>query len=118
MYVFGGKDAENIKLNDLWCFHVEQSRWELIEVEDAETIPMARSGHSATIYLDYMVLFGGIFEITKELNDMPLFDFSNRRWVYLYEENKDSSPVKTGGNFNNNGTSPARRGTLRKMGIA
>lgn len=97
MYVFGGKDEENHKLNDFWAYHIRSGKWEKITVANEATVPMARSGHSANIYLDFMVLFGGIFEITKELNDMPLFDFKQRRWVYLYEESHQSSPVKTGG---------------------
>jgi len=33
-----------------------------------------------------MVIFGGIYEITKELNDLHLFDFKMQRWVTLFEE--------------------------------
>jgi Galactose oxidase, central domain len=39
-----------------------------------------------------MVVFGGIYEITKELNDLHLFDFKKRRWVTLFEESY--SPVR------------------------
>lgn len=39
-----------------------------------------------------MVLFGGIYEITKELNDFMLYDFSANRWVTLFEES--ASPKK------------------------
>lgn len=39
-----------------------------------------------------MLIFGGIFEVTKELDDMILFDFRNKRWIQFFEEN--SSPVK------------------------
>ena len=114
MYIFGGKDEENNKLNDLWCYHLDSNRWEHIVVSDPESVPMARSGHSANVYMDQMVIFGGIFEITKELNDMPLFDLKNRRWVHLFEETKQSSPIKTG----LGGLSPMRRKTIVKMGLA
>jgi len=33
-----------------------------------------------------MVIFGGIYEITKELNDLHLFDFRKNRWVTIFEE--------------------------------
>lgn len=39
-----------------------------------------------------MVVFGGIYEITKELNDLHLFDFTKKRWVTLFEESY--SPVR------------------------
>lgn len=53
---------------------------------------MARSGHSAQIYNDYMLIYGGIFEVTKELNDMHVFDFKNEKWLCLFEE--IHSPLK------------------------
>jgi hypothetical protein len=33
-----------------------------------------------------MIMFGGIFEITKELNDCHFFDFKSRKWITLFEE--------------------------------
>ena len=73
MYIFGGKDEENRKLNDLWKLDLISNKWTLLE-QPSFTVPTPRSGHSADIFGDYMVLFGGIFEITKELNDLYLYD--------------------------------------------
>jgi hypothetical protein len=39
-----------------------------------------------------LVIFGGVFEVTKELDDMYLFDLKNKRWLMFFEE--ESSPVK------------------------
>jgi hypothetical protein len=39
-----------------------------------------------------MIVFGGIYEITKELNDFYMYDFKNNRWITLFEET--SSPKK------------------------
>jgi hypothetical protein len=39
-----------------------------------------------------MIVFGGIFEVTKELDDMVVLDFRNRRWVTFFDEL--GSPVK------------------------
>jgi len=33
-----------------------------------------------------MVIFGGIHEVTKELDDMYLYDFRNSKWYQLYDE--------------------------------
>lgn len=38
------------------------------------------------MYEDYMIVFGGIYEITKELNDLHIFDFKNNRWITIFEE--------------------------------
>lgn len=45
MYVFGGKDEDNEKLKDLWCFEFATRVWTELP-SDFEGI-MSRSGHSA-----------------------------------------------------------------------
>lgn len=37
--------------------------------------PCERSGHSANVFKDKMLIFGGILELTKELNDLVSYDF-------------------------------------------
>lgn len=44
-------------------------------------MPLARSGHSAAVYKDFMLVFGGIHEVTKELDDMLIYDFKNNWWI-------------------------------------
>lgn len=39
-----------------------------------------------------MILFGGIQEITKEINDFYLYDFKTNTWITLFEET--ASPKK------------------------
>jgi hypothetical protein len=46
---------------------------------------MSRSGHSACQYKDCMLVFGGIHEVTQELDDLVIFDFKNKRWINLFE---------------------------------
>jgi hypothetical protein len=33
-----------------------------------------------------MVIFGGILEVTKEINDMYAFDFKTLKWKILFKE--------------------------------
>ena len=50
-------------------------------------MPIARSGHSACLYGEYyMVIFAGILEVTKELDDMMVFDMRSSKWYTLFEE--------------------------------
>ena len=123
MYVFGGKDEDNNKLNDLWKLDLNTYTWTEVKSSDS-FLPLERSGHSCDVFESYMVIFGGIFEITKELNDLHLFDFKKQRWVTLFEEanspkrelspyqqHEDSSP---GGSMSpakksHNGVSPLGR---------
>lgn len=84
MYIFGGKDDENNKCSDVWKFNFETNKWTEIQAIDE---PLPRSGHTASIYKDhFMIIYGGIYEITKELNDMHIFDLKKDRWICLFEE--------------------------------
>ena len=99
LYIFGGKDDENQKLDDFWTFDLSSKTWEEIIPANPDARPSKRSGHSATIYDNYMILFGGIFEVTKELNDCHLYDIGSNRWITLFMEKKEpmsaQSPTKT-----------------------
>jgi N-acetylneuraminic acid mutarotase len=72
MYVFGGKSDNSHKLNDLWAFDMQSHSWSQVNPVDDE-MPETRSGHSAIIYHKIMIIFGGIFEVTRELNDVLAF---------------------------------------------
>jgi hypothetical protein len=45
-----------------------------------------RTGHSCDIIGHYMVIFGGFHDVTKELNDLYLFDFETHEWNLIYED--------------------------------
>jgi N-acetylneuraminic acid mutarotase len=91
MYVFGGKTDNSVKLNDLWSFNLQSHLWNKISPVD-DVMPETRSGHTAVIYENILVIFGGIYEVTKELNDVCAFSLSQKRWVPLCEAM--GSPVK------------------------
>lgn len=79
---------------------------------------MPRSGHTAVINGNKMFIFGGIFELTKELNDMCVFDFDKmcfqegEELADYFGGSPDKKPGMGTDNFNEN--SPTR--TNRKDG--
>ena len=92
MWIFGGRDDDNNKLNDLWRYDIAANTWQEIKPADG-VYPLERSGHSCDVYDgQYLIVFGGIYEITKELNDLHVFDLNKRLWVTLFEE--QNSPIK------------------------
>lgn len=58
--------------------------------------PPPRSGHSCEIFENYMVVFGGIQEITKELNDFYLYNFNTMTWITLFEESTSPNKITEG----------------------
>lgn len=84
MYVFGGKDEDNEKLNDLWVYNLETEQWTQLDSSPEGII--SRSGHSACVYKHFMLIFAGIHEITRELDDMAAYDLKENKWIHLFKE--------------------------------
>lgn len=58
-------------------------------------LPTPRAGHSAIMYKnELMMVFGGIYEITRELNDCHIYSIKDNCWHSLYDETGPSSPIK------------------------
>lgn len=54
----------------MWEFDLNTSTWREVLREDGTFEPVGRSGHASVVLNNKMFVFGGIFEITKELNEM------------------------------------------------
>jgi N-acetylneuraminic acid mutarotase len=85
MYVFGGKDCDSNKLNDIWSFNLKGGFWSKLSPV-GNVNPCVRSGHSSCMYEGYLVIFGGILEVTKELNDLYAYSIQQNRWIVLQED--------------------------------
>ncbi|CAI2360532.1 unnamed protein product [Moneuplotes crassus] len=103
LYIYGGKDEDTNKLNDLWEFDLKTQTWK--EITITQDVPLSRSGHSATVYKNFMIIFGGIHELTQELNDLEAFDLKSKKWYSVIEEK--CSPTHS--NLLNGGFSPDRK---------
>ena len=98
MYIFGGRSNDNVKLNDTWKINLSSLDWE--EIECVNFPPLERSGHSCDVIGKYMIVYGGIHEITKEQNDMHLLDLETNTWISIFEPEPVAelgSPTKVGG---------------------
>ena len=76
MYVIGGEDEDHNKLNDFWAFSLDSKTWQQLDCHGQEDF--FRSGASASVANGRIYIFGGILEITKELNDMYVFDCASK----------------------------------------
>jgi len=80
LYIYGGQDDDNCKLDDIWEFDPTANSWRHIPIQEGALRPLCRSGHSAVTHGTKMYIFGGILELTKELNDMLVFDFNTMQF--------------------------------------
>lgn len=100
MYVFGGKNDDGDKMNDLWKFDYTNQTWTEIHTDPEGFKPEPRSGHTMNDYGDFLVVFGGIFEVTKELNDCVVFSLKQQEWICIHQEHQSprkatDSPMRT-----------------------
>jgi hypothetical protein len=68
------------KLNDLWELDLQSHVYKQIELPEGSTIPTERSGQTSDLYNGQMYIFGGILELTKELNDLLIYDFKSGKF--------------------------------------
>ena len=98
-YIFGGQDDDNNKLCDLWELNLSTGKFTEIPL-NIEICP--RSGHSANVYNGKMYIFGGILELTKELNEMIAYNFQTKQLEVISDNsnadtcNKDEISAPTG----------------------
>lgn len=93
LYVFGGMDEDNTKFCDLWELDLQSETWCEIQLPPETPQPGPRSGHSASIYKNKMYIFGGILELTKELNEMLIFDFESRCFQIIGGDGKPNEDL-------------------------
>lgn len=94
LYTFGGQDDDNNKLDDVWMYDTAAHTWSLCEQAEGALKPTPRCGHTAVVAGGKMFVFGGILELTKELNDLCIFDVATKKWEQapqiVEEEDEDN----------------------------
>jgi len=116
LFVFGGQDDDNNKLDDFWQFEPSSKAWTQLSSEDDQVRPIARSGHSAVVYGAKMYIFGGIHELTKELNDLAVFNFGSMKFSVHTGESEEAQKqeqnmlaIERQNHYANEAQSPARK---------
>ncbi len=55
-------------------------------------MPLQKSGVQITLVKNrHILVFGGIHEVTYEMNDLASFDLTLKKWHVIDEENKNNS---------------------------
>lgn len=69
MYLFGGEYVSSnettfFHYKDFWCLDFKTNAWERLEVLPR---PSPRSGHRMALWKNFIVLFGGFYDIGREV---------------------------------------------------
>jgi Galactose oxidase, central domain/F-box-like len=78
LYVFGGRNEDNVVFDDLWRFDCSKLRWHKIKPKHSAPWPTPRFGHGAVVDWGsghHMVLVGG-----RPNSDVWQFDFATQSW--------------------------------------
>jgi len=71
-------------LNDLWSFSLTDFKF--TRLNDEGEIPAVRNGHSMNYYDGKLYVFGGIHDITWELDDLHIYNLKNKKWITLEQD--------------------------------
>lgn len=80
MYVFGGKDEEN-RFNDIWSFGLTDYKFK--RLRDDGMVPAVRNGHTMNYHEGKLYVFGGIHDITWELDDLHIYYLKVRFYLWI-----------------------------------
>lgn len=75
LFVFGGGGHVT---TDLHVLDLNTLRWSNVETEGQP--PSKRYGHSASMYRNWIVIFGGSNEVQEYCSDVVIFDVTSREW--------------------------------------
>lgn len=92
VYVFGGKN-ESKRYNDLWSFSLSDFKFK--RLSDQGELPAVRNGHTMNIYDGKLYVFGGIHDITWELDDLHIYYLSKGKWATLQQDSPRKIQRKT-----------------------
>lgn len=79
LWIFGGTNGVKT-LNDQWKFDLTTKKW--IKIESKDT-PEPRRGHSMIKFDNFIFMFGGIQDITKEKNDVYIYQPVKSCWAKI-----------------------------------
>ena len=90
IYIFGGKDESN-RLNDIWSFSLGDFKF--TKLNDSGEVPAIRNGHTMNYFQDRLYVFGGIHDITWELDDLHIYDLKVLVWLLRLTSGPLSSKI-------------------------
>ena len=82
IWIFGGFTTDRKTLDDLWCYHSTENRWEAI-LEPQGDLPGERYGSRVACVGDTLYLFGGRRQDGPTLDDLYRFEPQKQRWTRI-----------------------------------
>lgn len=71
-------------MKDLWEFSLTDFKYHLMDSQG--DIPPERNGHTMQFFEGKLYVFGGIHDITWELDDLHIYSLAKKRWTTLEQD--------------------------------
>lgn len=69
---------------------METSQFKMLSPGPEKQKNELRSGHSAVVYKNYMLVFGGISSVTHERDDLLAYCFKTGKWGTIWKNSAQS----------------------------
>jgi N-acetylneuraminic acid mutarotase len=83
--IFGGFKNKDYQ-NEIYMYNTNTNVWEWIKYPESSKLPLPRISHSASIYKDFLYIFGGCGKNGQFFNDLWRFDFVKLIWEEITVE--------------------------------
>jgi len=93
LFLFGGGSAkDDVAFNDAFMYNLGKEKWEKVQMQG--TPPTPRTGHSAVLYKNLILVFGGCRREGDRwncFNSLHIFELNGNQWI----EPPQSTEVRT-----------------------
>ena len=93
MYLFGGSDLETENQN-FYALDLKTYEWRIVR-SVGDTKPLTRDEHTALLYGNSMIIFGGFVQ-GKKCNEIWSYIFGDNKWIMLSPESPDIPEARAG----------------------
>ncbi|KAK6104668.1 Kelch motif family protein [Brugia pahangi] len=79
IFLWGGFQVSRRTTHQLFCYDTERHIWTTVSCTNAPPLP--RFGHTAVVYNDMMIIFGGIDQNFSTPDHIDVFNFKSQKWI-------------------------------------
>eukprot|EP01091_Cochliopodium_minus_P011563 TRINITY_DN3311_c0_g2_i2.p1 TRINITY_DN3311_c0_g2~~TRINITY_DN3311_c0_g2_i2.p1 ORF type:complete len:925 (-),score=275.28 TRINITY_DN3311_c0_g2_i2:403-3177(-) len=78
IYIFGGEGPFKEQFNEIFCYDITTLTWS--KIQSLGSLPTPRSYHTATLFNDQMIIFGGVCEDNQIFDTIHCLNLKTNMW--------------------------------------
>ncbi|XP_050538123.1 uncharacterized protein LOC126903731 isoform X2 [Daktulosphaira vitifoliae] len=94
VYIFGGEVSfSSASESPLWSYSIKDNQWNKVKCASGTNVPKGRRGHTALVYRNSMIIYGGYRDLKGSSGEMWAFHFDSQTW-HLLSQGKTTPPAR------------------------